>query len=254
MKYEETYFKYAMHNISISIAHMKDITDIDNRCYWITIHLKGLYSEDIKFISESIYKSINYAFKETKHCTIENKNSLLIDFDVAGSREWNVGNCVKLNPHMHGLIILNKNVANRYGKDDITNEIQCSIMKYNKLRKYISKTSIHLFDNNRNSIFTYVDYIRKYDKQRHDGMGKGMFLFPYSIHTCKKNIGIKKQVIDRAKDISEMLLDPTSGIFSPDHHKIVMDDYRAIDLDYASARNDEERQNCKSSFLKSVFT
>lgn len=243
-----------MHNISVSIAHMKDITDIDNRCYWITIHLKGSYNEDIKFISKSIYKSINYAFKETKHCTIENKNTLLIDFDVAASREWNVGNCVKLNPHMHGLIIINKCISNIYLIDEIKNHIQKSIMDYDDLKKYISKISIHLFDNNRNSIFTYVDYIRKYDKQRQDGMGNGMFLFPYSIHTCNKNMKIKKRVIDRAKDISEMFLDLSSGIFSPDHHKIVMDHYSAIDLKYASARNDEERQNCKSSFLKSVFT
>lgn len=233
---------------------MNDLDHIDNRCYWITIHLKGLYNEDTKFISESIYKSINYAFKETKHCTIENKNALLIDFDAAGSREWNVGNCDKLTPHMHGLIIINKFISNIYETDEITNNIQNSIMNYNELKKYISKISIHLFDNNQESIFTYVDYMRKYDKQRKDGMGKGMLLFPYSIHTCNKNKEIKNRVIDRAEAISEMFLDLSSGIFSPDHHKIVMDHYRAIDLDYASARNDEERQNCKSSFLKSVFT
>ncbi|TCQ82158.1 hypothetical protein EDF68_101545 [Ochrobactrum sp. BH3] len=245
---------YAINKLSISLSHMNDFKYIDAQCYWITINLNANYKENIFYISQSIFKSINHAFDSSRGKNIAKKNSLLVDFDVEGSRQRNTEERNNLYPHLHGLIIINKEICDNFNSQEIISNIDSSIKNYNNTSIYISQTKIDVFNNKDKSVLTYIDYISKLGKQIPDEPETGPILFPYDSQICNKSQRAKDITFRNASEIASMLLDETSGIFTPEHHRIVMDHYRSIDLDYVSAATDEERQSCKSKFLSGVFS
>jgi hypothetical protein len=135
IKKKEINYKYGLNCFLRTISHMKNISDINQRLYIITIKMKNIdeFMRKPHHITEEIYKSINRAFPETTDVKTHNKNGLFIDFDIEGSRyskSYSISSSE--NPHFHGLISINEDVYKKYYIEEIKNKITLSINTNNK--------------------------------------------------------------------------------------------------------------------------
>lgn len=249
-------FTYEVNIMPRICAHMTDKTDIDKRSFWMTIHLKDGYQSVSDKIIWNIYNSVNYAFKSYTNKHISNKNGMFAAYDFAGTRDRNIDFKSLSVPHIHALIIMNKNIVMNYSKDVIADELIKSISSNILINNHIKNIVIDEYKTENCSLLNYVDYSRKYEKQNRTEMTHLFehYCYPYDDPKKRHTPEAKEKYRQLTRDMAERILDPESCLFSPEHHDLVMKEYEKADQRYRSAKTDEEKKKHKASFLRGVFS
>jgi len=249
-------FIYEVNIIPRICAHMTDTTDIDKRAFWMTIHLKDGYQSVSDKIIWNIYNSVNYAFKSYTKKHISNKNGMFAAYDFAGTRDRNIDFKSLSVPHIHLLIIVNKNISINYSKDIIKEKLIESIRSNILVNNHIKSIAIDEYKTENCSLLNYVDYSRKYEKQSQSEMTHLFehYCYPHDDHKNRHTPEAKEKYRLLTMDMAERILDPESCFFSPEHHDLVMKEYEKADQRYGSAKTDEEKKKHKASFLRGVFS
>ncbi len=254
---KEINYKYGLNCLLRIISHMRNISDINQRLYVITIKMKntGEFITRPHHITEEIYKSINKAFSETTNVNVQNKNGLFIDFDIEGSR-YSKSDLISSseNPHFHGLISINENVYKKYKAEEIKNKITLYIKNKNKYINLINDFYINEIHEDK-SIINYICYSSKfshsYTDQCLDFITK---CYPYDLPSSKNNINKAKNTkIRLAKEKAVLIFKNKNGIFKEAYYNKFINYHNLIEKIQLSPENDNFEKNLKK-YIDTIFS
>lgn len=253
---KEINYKYGLNCFLRTISHMKNISDINQRLYVITIKMKNIdeFISKPHHITEEIYKSINRAFPETKDVKTHNKNGLFIDFDIEGSR-YSKSDLISSseNPHFHGLISISENIYKKYNIEEIKNKIILSINNQNKYINFINDTYIKEFNENK-SVINYICYSSKFSQSYADQcLDFNTKCYPYDIQLTNNNEKTKNIKLRLAKGKALIILKNKNEIFKESYYRTFINYHNSIEKIQLFPENDNFEKNL-NNYIDTIFS
>jgi len=190
--------------LSTAICHMKDKSYIDDKCLYVTFHLKNVNDFD----------EINYEFHYyLKNIVVENKLSLDRQPSIISSLDFEnskMGVCSSNDPHIHMLVFF----AQRSG-EAVFNEYELKIIEFLKNNSRVSQKGtspiqVTKFDNRGyKPLNEQLLNVLNYNRKSRLGDDRKVMVLPYcDIIASDKNDPLKDRLVKSADIVRANLNKP----------------------------------------------
>lgn len=235
--------------LSRAIGHFADCTNLDVRCFFLTI---GTYKREfVNQIGKVVYLKICRAIHgTTNNLPSHLKPALILSEDIDGSRVNKFG----LHPtkfHFHGILILPYEILERVDGADSLIEIESAI---NSLREVSENTWIKKFDPSNESLNRTIGYASKSvlsDVIDH-GVPFSSTLYPFDLELCNKKSPKAKLWMQNSEKIFGDLMTDHRPYFSHDSQKQLQPHQSAF-VESCKLLDVYKREKFKSAFINHLL-
>lgn len=165
-----------------SIQHFDDITDIDTRSYFLTIHVN--YKTQLETCRKLVYYKITRMLNNNIYRLGPHRPALIIADDVEGSRDHLPELSNPIYPHLHALLIM----------PDSVNDITMMSNVISSIRE-VKKVDIIEYDY-RQPLPRLIDYVLKLQA---DGFNFGVY--PYETDIAHRRKHVRETVTLRSNNL-----------------------------------------------------